>query len=622
GFARELGALFGRKVKNPVKPDLAKSFTSAEKLSVSIECPAEAPRYCGLVVKNIKVAESPEWLKERVSAVGMRPINNIVDITNYVMAELGEPMHAFDRKKFKGDTIVVRLARKGETLTTLDGEAHELHEEDVVITDGKSPIALAGVMGGGNSEIDDTTDEIVIEAANFHAVSIRKTAHRHVLRTDAAMRFEKSLDPELCPDAILRCYELVKMVCPDAIAVTPIVDAYPKKAQPIAIEITTDHVRRKLGAPLDDDKIIGIISALGFEVKNNLGTLSIGVPSYRATKDISIADDIVEEVGRIFGYDNIAHIAPLVPCTTPRPHPKRTFERALKEILSRDHQMIEVSNYSFVGEDLLKKLAVDEDKELRLRNPLASDQDRLRRSLIPNLVTNIELNARFNDTFRIFELGRVYIKDSRTSTTLAEEKSFISGAVYQKNPSDAVFYKAKCVIEDLVSQLNLKNVRFDPATDKLPVYAHAGRSLRVIVDGKEAGLIFDLHPATKNAFGIKGEAALFDINVEMLLSASRREKKFDELPRFPDVPYEISVIADRTVYAEDIADIIRKTNRERIRSINVFSVYEGAPIPSGKKSVSYRIVFAAKEATLAPQEIESLQKGVLDALQKKGFTLR
>ncbi|HNX58974.1 MAG TPA: phenylalanine--tRNA ligase subunit beta, partial [Spirochaetota bacterium] len=622
GFARELGAIFDRKIKNPVKRELASSFKSVEKLSVSIECPDAAPRYCGLVVKNVKIAESPEWLKQRVTAIGMRPINNIVDITNYVMAELGEPMHAFDRKKFGGDTILVRLARKGEKITTLDGIERNLHEEDVVITDGKNPIAIAGVMGGGNSEIDDNTTELILEAANFNAVSVRKTAFRHVLRTDAAMRYEKSLDPEICPDAIVRCFELIKMVCPEAEAQTQIIDVYPKKAQPITISITTDTIRRKLGAPLTDERITEIISSLGFDLKNSNGTLTIGVPSYRATKDISIPADIVEEVGRIYGYDNIAPEAPLVPCSTPHANVKRMFERTLKTILTRDHRMIEVSNYSFTGEDILNKVGINEDKELRLRNPLASDQDRLRRTLVPGIITDIELNERFNDSFRIFELGRVYLKDSRTSSDLIAERSFITGAFYRKSDGEPVFYQARAVIEDLVSQLNLKSVRFDPATDKLPVYAHSGRSLRLVVDGKDAGLIFELHPATKSAFGIKGNAALIDIDIEILLNASRREKKFDELPRFPDVPYEISVIADRTVYAETIADIIRKTNRERIRSVEVFSVYEGAPIPEGKKSVSYRIIFAAKDATLASQEIESLQKSVLDALQKKGFTLR
>jgi phenylalanyl-tRNA synthetase beta chain len=622
GFARELGAIFGRKVKSPVKTELSKELNGSDPLSIKIENPDIAPRYCGLAVKGIKIAESPEWLKARVEAIGCRPINNIVDITNYVMAELGEPLHAFDRKKLNGDTIIVRLAKPGEQLTTLDGVAHELNTEDIVIADSRGPIALAGVMGGGNSEIDANTAEIVLEAANFNPVNIRKTAQRHQSRTDAAMRFEKSLDPEICPEAILRCYELVKQVCPDASAASVLADSYPKKFPVITIDIDMNDIRAKLGAPLSDDKISGIIESLGFIVKRSGTKLSITVPSYRATKDISIAQDIVEEVGRIFGYDNIESEAPMVPCTPPAQNHRRMFERRVKDILSRDHRMIEVYNYSFVGEDLLNRLGVNEDKELRLRNALASNQDRLRRSLVPNLITNIEFNGRFNESFRIYEHGRAYFKKSRTDSELASENFRVTGCVYKKTSSSPLFYEAKEVVADLIGQLNLKSVRFDIATDKLPVYAHPARSLKIAIDGKDAGLVFDLHPSTKSAFGIKGECAMFDLDMDILLAASRIDVKFRELPKFPDVPYEISVIADKNDYASDIQKLIEKSSREFIRDISVFSVYEGAPIPEGKKSVSYRIVFASQDATLTPDQIESLQKGVIDSLSKKGYTLR
>jgi phenylalanyl-tRNA synthetase beta chain len=622
GFAREIGALFSRPIKDPVDMSVVSTFKSTEKLSVTIDCPDEALRYCGLVVKNIKIEESPEWLKSRITSIGMRPINNIVDITNYVMAELGEPMHAFDRNKLKGDQIIVRLAKAGEKLTTLDGVAHELHTEDIVIADSNNPIALAGVMGGGNSEIDNNTTEIVLEAANFNAVFIRKAAHRHNNRTDAAMRFEKSLDPELCLRAVVRCYQLIKQVCPDAEAVTPIVDAYPKKAQPISIATTTSYIRASLGHDLSDDLIIGILSSLGFDIKNNVGTLTVGVPSYRATKDISIQADIVEEVGRIFGYDNIPMSAPLVPCATPNRNAKRTFERQTKAILTHDHGMTEVYNYSFVGEELLNKIGVNEDKELRLKNPLASDQDRLRRSLVPNFITNIELNAKNFDSFRIYELGRVYFKSDRLSSDLVTENSRVAGAVYDVHSKEPAFYAAKRIVVDLLAQYRIKSVRLDPVQDNLPVYAHPGRSLKVVVEGKTAGFIFELHPKTKASFDIPGNTALFDLDIDLMLEAGKKESKFKELPKFPEVPFELSVLADRTVYAEDIAQIIERSSKEFVRSVSVFSVYEGAPVPAGKKSVSYRVIFAAKDATLTSAHIESLQKGVIEALGKKGYTLR
>jgi phenylalanyl-tRNA synthetase beta chain len=264
------------------------------------------------------------------------------------MAELGEPMHAFDRKKFGGDTILVRLARKGEKITTLDGIERNLHEEDVVITDGKNPIAIAGVMGGGNSEIDDNTTELILEAANFNAVSVRKTAFRHVLRTDAAMRYEKSLDPEICPDAIVRCFELIKMVCPEAEAQTQIIDVYPKKAQPITISITTDTIRRKLGAPLTDERITGIISSLGFDLKNSNGTLTIGFPATARRRTFPFLPISSRKSDAFTAIDNIAPEAPHVPvrlrtrmsnaCSSvllKRSSPRSSHDRGIKLFLYR-----------------------------------------------------------------------------------------------------------------------------------------------------------------------------------------------------------------------------------------------------------------------------------------------
>jgi len=262
GFAREIAALFGREFKHKINTDIANTFINKDTLKVKIQNPEIAPRYSGLVIKNIKIAESPDWLKARVSAIGMRPINNIVDITNFVMAEIGEPMHAFDRKKLRGNEIFVRLAANGETIQTLDGRVHNLTAEDIVIADSGGPIALAGVMGGGNSEIDDSTTEIILEAATFNPVNIRKTAQRFDSRTEAAMRFEKSLSPEITVDALIRCFELIKQVIPEAEAVSNIVDDYPVKPKEITIDVSTDYIRKKIGINLPDDEIVKTLTSL------------------------------------------------------------------------------------------------------------------------------------------------------------------------------------------------------------------------------------------------------------------------------------------------------------------------------------------------------------------------
>ncbi len=622
GFAREIAALFKKPFKYPVNYNLAKDFKSKETLVVTIKNPEGAPRYCGLMVNNITIKESPDWLKARIESIGMRPINNIVDITNYVMAELGEPMHAFDRAKLRGNEIIVRFAEEGEHLTTLDGQEHVLTSEDIVIADNGGAIALAGVMGGGNSEIEYTTTSIVLEAANFNPVYIRRTANRYNLRTEAAIRFEKSLDPELCPAAIIRCYELIKMLCPEAEAVTTIIDCYPLPAKPISISTTTDFIRKKLGHSIDDNTIVSILTSLDFKVTRDNNNLLIDVPGYRATKDISIPDDIVEEIGRIYGYDNIPEQPPFVPCAPPSRNKKRTFEREIKSILVNDFHMTEVSNYSFVGEALLNKLQLNENKELQLKNPLSKEQDRLRRSLIPNLIMNITTNQRFFDDFRIFELGRIYLKEDRLSKDLASENTRVTGVIYSKRPPYPVFYDAKACCIGIFDKTLRNNFTIKPKNDNLPPYAHPARSLELLIDNKPVALVCELHPKVANEFEIKGNVALFDIDVDLLLSMPKQDISFKELPKFPDVPFDVSILTDEKEYAATLVDMLYNADKEHIANIEVISVYNQPPIPQGKKSISLRITFRAEDHTLSPEEIDTLQKKVISFVEKKGYRLR
>ncbi len=622
GFAREIGALFNREVKNPVNYTLKEKLGSGKNIKVIIESPEGCSRYSGLVVKNIKIGESPGWLKAMVTSIGMRPINNIVDITNYVMVEVGEPMHAFDRKKLNGDTIIVRMAGNGEWLETLDGGKHELCEQDVVIADSKGAVALAGVMGGGNSEIEESTDTIVLEAANFNPVSIRRSSVRYGLRTEASMRFEKSLSPGLTEAALLRCYELIKEIIPEAEAVTPIADAYPVKQEDIEIYTSTDFIRRKLGIEISDSEITGTLTSLGFDLNMTGNEMAISVPPYRATKDISIPADIVEEVGRIYGFDNIKSTAPLVPCTTPEKNTHRDFERKVKEILCSDCCMSEIFGYSFTGEDVLNRLGINTGLELTLKNPLTKDQDRLRRSLVPNIIQNIRLNQKFQDEFSTCELGKVYLKKKKDLSDLPVERMKVAGTVFQKVPGYPVFYDAKNIINILADRLMLKSVKLIPANSGLPSYCHPGRSMRIEIDGKEAGMIFELHPKTKDDFDIHGSAALFEIDMDACFEGEKRPVKFTELQKFPEVPFEVSVITDRFVYSSDICDVVRESYKDNVRSVDVITIYEGDPIPREKKSVSLKVVLHSREKTLSPEEIETMQKKIIKNLSKAGYTLR
>lgn len=622
GFAREIGALFDRPFKSIVNYGLLDSLKDKKPLTVRILNPEASPRYSGLVVTGIVIKESPDWLKAMVESIGMRPINNIVDITNYVMVELGEPMHAFDRKKLNGNEILVRMAEKNERLMTLDGSTFELDPEDIVIADPRGAIALAGVMGGGNSEIEDSTTEIVLEAANFNPVNIRKTANRYNHRTEAAIRFEKSLSPELTIPALLRCYDLIKQVLPGAEAASRIIDAYPAKQKKISIETTNDFIRKRIGEKVVDSRIAEILTSLDFKLQSDKGRLTIEVPYYRATKDISIPEDIVEEVGRIYGYDNIPPQSPFVPCETPDKNLFRLFERRVKSILSGHHNMIEVSGYSFIGDETLNKLKINEDAELHLKNPLSKEQDRLRRSLVPNTVNNIKLNSRYFDEFSIYEMGRVYLKNARESAGLSKEKTMATGAVFRKKTDPPVFYEAKKIVAGLMQKLRVADYSLDPEAKALPIYANPGRSMVIMVEKRPAGYIFELNPETIREFDFAGSAAMFDIDVDVLYGAVKLDTVFTELQKYPEVPFEVSVLADRQAYARDICLIIERSKNELIRSVEIVSVYEGNPVPEGKKSVSIKVTFASPERTLSPEEIDNLQQNVLMILDKKGYQLR
>ena len=383
-----------------------------------------------------------------------------------------------------------------------------------------------------------------------------------------------------------------------------------------------EFIRKRLGKDVPDDEIRQILTALDFTLTEKDGALAIEVPHYRATRDISIPEDIVEEVGRIHGYDNIAPRAPYVPCEPPGHNRFRTFERASKMILTAHHGMAEISGYSFIGEDMLNRLGINQDRELRLSNPLSQEQDRLRRSLVPNIINNVSLNQRYFNDFRIFEQNRVYLKDDRTAKDLATEKTMITGAVFNKNATGPLFYDAKRIVRGLLDRLYIETSSFQPRQQDLPPYAHPGRSLELTVDDQYAGLLFELHPRVMETFEIKGACAFFDIELNLLYTARKRNIVFKELQKFPSVPFELSIIADQHTYSDDIVRVIRKKLEKNLLSVDIISIYEGSQVPEGKKSVSLKIVFAAKDRTLSTEEVDSLQKKVINTLNKNGYELR
>ncbi|HEX9664469.1 MAG TPA: phenylalanine--tRNA ligase subunit beta, partial [Patescibacteria group bacterium] len=415
GVAREVAAFLGKKLKKYPAPDFKAG--SAADLKIKVADFKHCRRFMGVMVGNIRIEPSPLWLVNRLRAVNIRPINNIVDITNYVMTELGQPMHAYDRQMIRGDQLGTRLAKAGEKFTTLDEESWTLTKDDLLIVDQKGPVGLAGLMGGLKSAITDQTKEIILEAANFDPVTVRKTSKRLGLRSDSSARFEKSLDPDWPELAIKRAVSLIKQLIPEAEVISPVVDQTPVargrrgKLNQGPIVLNKSYLAMKMGLELADREVIKILKDLGFEVNSTKADYKVIAPTWRATKDIAIPDDLVEEVARIYGYDQIPTKLPNIDITPPARNLELLVERKIKNFLVYGPGWTEVYNYSFVNEKQLENLGIDYSRHIKIQKPLSSDQTLLRQSLIPSLLKNTVDNLRFYDQFKLFEIEQVFLPD-------------------------------------------------------------------------------------------------------------------------------------------------------------------------------------------------------------------
>ncbi len=624
GFAREVAAVYQRPLQALVLDPCESSGSDPLQVSIAVS-ENLCPRYTGLVVEGIQVGPSPEWLAQALEKVGARSVNNIVDLTNYVMFELGQPMHAFDRHKLSGD-IVVRLAQPEEMIDTLDGAEHKLSEQMMVIADAEKAVAIAGVMGGANSEVSEQTTCLVLESANFHPTHVRRTAAALGIRTDSSMRFEKGLDPSQTDLAIQRFVHLLKQICPEVKVLTPILAVGVAAAEPILIATDFDYINQRLGTQLPDQQIQGILERLGFEITLNNRQLTVRVPSFRATGDISIPMDLVEEVGRVFGYDNITPIEPLIPVQPVVTQPLHAMQRLLRQVLSRDLAFVEVYNYAFVGEQLLQKSGLSSEGLHALANPLASDQNLLRSSLVPNMLKITAENLRFRKQFRLYELERVFLPELQ-SAEFEFERHHLCGLLcdvqWRKEGVEDAFYQSKGALEDLLAQLNLAGrLRFRPATaaEREP-WCHPGRTATVWIDETAIGYLTQLHPQIAANFGIKAGVGLFNLDLSTVLTLPQAKASFAGVQKYPVVPFDVAVISDEQTLIADVEDLIRNVD-QRVRQVALFDLYRGDNIGAGKKSLAFSVTFSAPDHTLQPEEVETLQNGVMQALNAAGHQVR
>jgi phenylalanyl-tRNA synthetase beta chain len=609
GMAREVAAITGKKLKDPV--DLRQlPFTGDPGVRVEIEDYDLCPRYSALVFDNVTVQPSPLWLQYRLEAIGLNPINNVVDVTNFLLAELPQPTHAFDADTLAGNTIFVRRAKAGESLRALNQETYSLDGQALVIADGNGPVAIAGVIGGLDTGVTAKTTRIVLESANFQAASVRKTSSRLKVRTDASMRFEKAQDPHNTTRALARAIALLEEVSPGIRLVGGVIDnSAPTKPAPV-IELPLDWLRRKLGRAVSTREVREILEALQFTVAEpQEGVLSVTVPSWRATKDISIKDDLVEEVGRMLGYGSITPAPPSVPATPPPGSPERDFFRKLRGIATQQG-FHEAYNYSFVNEAQVRELGLDPAAHVRVLNPIASDQDLLRTTLLCGLLRNIRDNARHLDTFRFFEIG---FEIHKRPGELPDEIPHLAACVFAKAGDGAAgLMEAKRLTECLLPGATAET------TGAPRSFEHPYRSYTISWRGETVGRLFEFHPNLVET----GRAAVLDLDLRAVQSPGEAPKKYTPLRRYPTSAFDLSILTPLRAPVGEIEQSIAANGGTLFQGVEFVTQYQGAPLPPGRKSVSFRVTIGAADRTLSSEEITQSRTALIESLRKAGYELR
>jgi len=607
GMAREVAAILGRPLKDSARLDLLPTGPAA--VHIRIADFDLCPRYSALVFENVTVKPSPLWLQYRLEAIGLNPINNIVDMTNYVMAELSQPMHAFDADLIQGDTIFIRPAEPGRRFRALNDEHYTLQASNLVIADAGGTIALAGVIGGGDSAIGASTTRLILESANFQASSVRKTSGALKLRTDASMRFEKAQDPANTVRGLARAIEILREISPGIRLVGGLADQKRELAPPPAIELPLEWLERKLGRTIRGSEVREILDRLQFGVTEpRPGVLSVTVPSWRATKDVSLKDDLVEEVGRMIGYDSIAPKAPLVAATVPPVNVVRRFQHEVRSVFV-DQGFTEVYNYSFISEASARAFGFDPAAHIRVANPIASDQELMRASLLPGIRKNITDNARHRDSFRLFEIG---LEIHKRAKGLPDEVPHLVAALYDRyGDGTAGLFEAKRAAEGLMPGACTKPVETRP-------FEHPARAAGIRWKGETVGRLFELHPSMIES----GRAAVLDLDLQLIRLLSAGDVKYAPIRRYPSSAFDLSVIAGLRETAGALESRVVSFAGTLLESIQFLRQYSGPPLAEGAKSVSFRLTLGSPERTLSSEEVSEIRSRIIEGMRELGYELR
>lgn len=606
GIAREISAILGWKLKiEDFKLAEDKNLKAKDFIKLEIKSPKDCLRYNARVISDVKIGPSPEWIKERLKSCGLRPINNVVDIANYVMLEIGQPLHAFDLDKISGRKIVVRRAKKGERIITLDNEEYELGKDILIIADKKEPLAIAGIKGGKKAEIDKKTKKIVLESANFSQRVIRRGSKKIDLKTDASWRFEHGIDPNLTELAINRAAFLIKEIAGGKIA-QGLVDFYPKKFLTRQVKLDLNYLKSFLGIEIPKTEVTKILKRLEFKILDSkFNILKVEVPTFRL--DISIPEDLIEEIGRIYGYEKIPAKFPTAALIPPKRNLDIFWEDFAKDIL-KEAGFTEICNYSFISEKDLNLFQFDRKKVIELENPVSAEFQYLRPSLICNLLKNVQKNQKSFKEIKIFELGKIFGKK-------IGEKRNLTGLM-----TGEAFYEAKGILDLLFEKFGISNFWYDqyqptPEESKISIW-HLKRSAEIKVGDEEIGFLGEISAKILENLRIEGKVVVFDLDFEKLSKLALEEKEYQPISKYPAAIRDISILVPREVRAEEVLNKIYDSGGDLVLDVDLFDIYEGEELPEGKKNFSFHIIYQAKDRALTSKEIEEIQNKIIKSLEE------
>lgn len=609
GIAREAAATYKIPFQYPtIKVEEKAGGNASDYISVEIKNPELCPRYAARIVKNVKIEPSPRWMRKRLRAAGVRPINNIVDITNYVMIEMGQPMHAFDIDCIAQRKIIVRNANDGEQITTLDGNVRNLDSSMLVISDPEKAVAIAGVMGGENSKISENAEAILFESATFHGSNIRVTAKKLGLRTDASSKYEKGLDPNTAWDAVNRAAQLVEMLGAGEV-VKGVVDCYPNKRESWTLHYSPEKINKLLGTTVSEQQMKEIFEQI--ELKVDSQNHIVTIPTFRP--DLESQADLAEEVARFYGYDKIE---PTLAAGTPTVG-KKSVSQNITAIVKQNmlaSGLCEAMTFSFESPKVFDKLNIAPDSILRktvtIANPLGEDYSIMRTTTLNGMLSSLATNYnRRNDSAGLFEIAKVYLPKAVPVVELPDEITTLTIGMYGK----VDFYDIKGIVERLFEVLGLSK-KVEYTAQKNITWMHTGRTASISVDGKQFGYVGELHPQVAENYGIGAKVYLAVIDMPALVEYAELVKEYQPLPKFPAVTRDIAMIVKESVTVKEIEKVIQQNAGQYLESVTLFDVYQGKQIGEGLKSVAYSITFRAADKTLVDQDVTEAMKEIVNHL--------